>query len=204
MTYYPTAQSMTGMNPILTDIPEVIETPRLRLEVPKAGMGEKLHQAIVDGYDDYIKWLFWSPTIPTIESIEEECRKDHAAFILRNLIRYVIFDKPTGNVVGRCALNPSQASWIIPQFALSYFIRKSERRKGFATEATRALSLLAFDTLKAKKVEIYCDPENSASTRIPLKLNFKLEYIQQGGWPGQNGELGQLQTYSLFSKKMLI
>lgn len=204
MTYYPTAQSMTGINPILLDIPDVIETSRLRLEVPKAGMGEKVHQAIADGYEDYVKWLFWSPILPTIDSIEEECRRDHAAFILRNLIRYVIFDKTTGKALGRCAMHPSQVSWIIPQFGLSYFIRKSERGKGFATEATRALALLAFDTLKAKKVEIYCDPENTASIRIPLKLNFQLEYTQRGGWPGQNGELSQLQTYSLFSKNLLI
>lgn len=45
------------MNRILIDLPEIIETPRLKLQMPKAGFGEKLYQAIVDGYDDYVRWL---------------------------------------------------------------------------------------------------------------------------------------------------
>ena len=43
----------------------------------------------------------------------------------------------------------------------SYFIRQSQRGKGFATEAAHAMALLAFKILKARKVEIYCDAENS-------------------------------------------
>jgi RimJ/RimL family protein N-acetyltransferase len=37
---------------------------------------------------------------------------------------------------------------------------------------------ILFMELKAKKLEIYCDAENIASTHIPLKLGFKLEYVQ--------------------------
>lgn len=74
---------------------------------------------------------------------------------------------------------------------------------GYGTQATHAMALLAFRLLKAKKVEIYCDAENIASTRIPLKLGFKLEYTQRGGWPRHDGKLAELQTYSIFSEKEL-
>jgi ribosomal-protein-serine acetyltransferase len=177
----------------------VIETPRLRLQIPKAGLGEKVHQAIVDGYEDCVRWLGWPPLIPMVESFEEDCRKQHAEFILRDLIRYIIFDKATDSVIGRCAFLPIQAHWLIPQFGISYFIRKSQRSKGYATEAAHAMALLAFKALKARKVEIFCDAENTASIKVPLKLNFKLEYTQKGGWLRQDGELSILQTYSLFS-----
>ena len=187
------------MNRILIDLPEIIETPRLKLQMPEAGFGEKLHQAIADGYDDYVRWLNWPSNIPTIESVEEDCRKHHAEFVLRDFIRYIITDKATGNVVGRCAFPSFQANWSIPQFGISYFIRKGQRSNGYATEATHAMALLAFKNLNAKKVEIYCDAENIASTKIPLRLNFKLEYTQKGGWPRPDGELTTLQTYSLFS-----
>lgn len=113
------------MNHILIDLPEVIETPRLKLKMPKAGFGEKLHQAIVDGYDDYVRWLGWASNAPTIGSVEEDCRKHHAEFILRNFIRYIITDKLTGGVLGRCAFPSFQTTWSIPQFGISYFIRKS-------------------------------------------------------------------------------
>jgi RimJ/RimL family protein N-acetyltransferase len=132
--------------------------------------------------------------------LEEECRKHHAEFILRDFIRYLIIDKATGDVIGRCAFPSFQANWMIPQFGISYFIRKSQRSKGYATEAAHALSLLAFQTLKARKLEIYCDAENIVSIKVPLKLGFKLEYTQRGGWPKQDGNLAELQTYSVFSE----
>lgn len=187
------------MNKTLIDLPETIATKRLKLQMPKAGFGEKLYQAISDGYEDYIKWLNWPKAIPTVEMLEEECRKHHADFILREFIRYLVIEKETGEIVGRCAFPSFQANWTIPQFGISYFIRKSKRSKGYATEASHAMSLLAFRVLQAKKLEIYCDAENVASTKIPLKLGFKIEYTQKGGWLRQDGQLAELQTYSIFS-----
>ena len=183
------------MNRILIDLPEVIETPRLILQMPKAGFGEKLHQAILDGYDDYVQWLNWPKTIPTPQSVEEECRRHHAEFILRDFIRYIIIEKSSGEVIGRCALPSFQANWLIPQFGISYFIRQSKRKNGYATEAAHAMALLAFQVLKARKVEIYCDADNLFSSRVPEKLNFELEYTQKGGWPRQDMKLAVLKTY---------
>lgn len=187
------------MQPIMINLPETLETPNLTLQMPKAGFGDKLYQAISDGYVDYIKWFNWSKTMPTVEMLEEECRKHHADFILREYIRYLIIKKETNEIIGRCAFPPRQINWIIPQFGISYFTCKSQRSKGYATEAAHAMSLLAFRILQAKKLEIYCDAENIASTKIPLKLGFKLEYTQKGGWPRQDGQLAELQTYSIFS-----
>lgn len=191
------------MNPILIDLPEHIETPRLILQMPQAGFGERLHRAILDGYDDYIKWLNWTHSLPTIQSVEEECRKHHAEFILRDCIRYIIIEKSNNQVVGRCAFPPFQTNWLIPQFGISYFIRRNQRTKGYATEAAHAMALLAFHALKARKVEIYCDSENVASCRVPEKLNFQLEYTQKGGWPRFDGKLSELKTYSLFTDEAL-
>ena len=66
------------------------------------------------------------------------------------------------------------------------------------------MAMLAFSVLKAKKLEISCDIENVASTHVPLKLGFKLEYTQTGGWPRPDGKLATLQTYSLFSEVDLL
>ena len=192
------------MNKILLDIPETIETSRLVLRMPQAGDGPAVHAAIMDGYEDYAKWLSWPQTPPTQEAVELECRKGQAEFILRDFVRYVIFEKDTGMVVGRCAFPPFQTNWAIPQFGISYFIRKNKRGNGYATEAAHALVVIAFKVFKARKVEIYCDAANKASIRIPDKLGFTLEYTQRGGWLHPDGELAQLQTYSLFSPDALL
>jgi RimJ/RimL family protein N-acetyltransferase len=187
------------MNRILIEVPEVIETERLKLQMPKAGFGPAVHEAIVDGYDDYIKWLCWPSSPPSLEAVEEDCRKHHAEFILRDWIRYLITDKETGQVLGRIGYPPFQSNWSVPQFGISYFIRKSQRGKGSAIEATHAMALLAFRILNAKKVEIVCDDENVASNAIPKRLNFQLEYTQRGGWPRPDGQLAKLNTYACFS-----
>ena len=191
------------MNRILIDIPQVIETPRLKLKMPCAGIGEQLHQAIMDGYEDYVRWLNWPSNPPTVTTVEEETRKHHAEFITRELIRYIIMDKQTNTIVGRCAFPNIQAHWSIPQFGISYFIRKSQRGLGYASEAANALSLLAFRFLKARKIEIHSDAENTASSSVALNLGFKLEYSQKGSWPRPDGKLAEMQTYAMFNENEL-
>jgi RimJ/RimL family protein N-acetyltransferase len=96
-----------------------------------------------------------------------------------------------------------QAIWSIPQFGIAYFIRKSARNQGYATEAGHALTLLAFRELQAKKVEIYCDAENLASQKIPQQLGFTLECSKKGGWPRPDNQLADLLTYALFLEVLL-
>jgi len=187
------------MKPILIDLPEIIETSRLRLRAPKAGDGLGVFDAIMDGYEDYVKWLGWSLTPPTLQTVEEDCRKHHADFILREFIRYIILEKETDRVIGRCAFPSLQVIWDIPQFGISYFVRRNARNQGYASEATYALTALAFRHLNAKKVEIYCDAENIPSQKVPEHLGFILECSKKGGWPRPDQKLADLLTFSLFS-----
>lgn len=192
------------MNKILLDLPETIKTTRLNLQIPKAGMGDKLHAAMADGYKDCVKWLLWSKDLPSTEQVEQECREHHAKFILREFIRYLIINKETAEVVGATAFPITQLDWRVPQFGIAYFIRKNARFKGYATEAAHAMTLLAFRIFGAKKVQIHCDVENTSSIKVPLGLGYKLEYIQQGGFARYDGGLAELYTYSIFSEKELI
>lgn len=188
------------LNPTTLDIPERIETKRLILQAPQAGFGEDLYAAILDGYDDYIRWLAWPKQAPSIEEVEADCRKHQAEFIARIFIRYLIIEKSTGEIIGRTAFPPQQLDWQIPQFGISYFIRRTKRGNGFAVEAVEAMTRLALQTLKAKKVEIFCDEENIASCRVPEKLNYHLEKTEKGDWIRQDGQLANLRTYVIFSE----
>lgn len=189
-----------NMNKILLDLPYHIETERLTLQVPSAGFGDRLLRAVEDGFEDYVRWLNWPDKCPSAEELEIDCRKHHAEFISRDIIRYLIIEKQTQEVIGRCAFPPQQANWAIPQFGISYFIRRSQRQRGYATEAVKAMMKIGFEKLNARKLEIFCDDENIASRKIPEKLGFKLEYTQRGGWPRYDGGLALLHTYSLFSE----
>lgn len=189
------------MKKILLDLPEQVESERLILQMPTAGFGVKLLAAVEDGFEDYVRWLNWPTILPTAEELEIDCRKHHAEFILRKGIRYLIIEKHTHEVIGRCAFPSLQAHWVIPKFGISYFIRRSARQQGYASEAVKEMIKIGFEYLKARKLEIFCDDENLESKKIPEKLGFKLEYSQRGGWPRIDGRLALLHTYSLFSEQ---
>lgn len=65
------------------------------------------------------------------------------------------------------------------------------------------LTLLAFQELFAKKIEICVDEQNIKSLRIPEKLSFKLECRRKGGWHRPDGKLVDLLTVSIFSPEDL-
>lgn len=186
---------------ILIDLPEIMESENLILQVPKQGFGKLMHHALIDGYDDYIKWLNFPTKKPSVTDVEIDCRKHHAEFILRTNIRYLIINKDN-QIVGRCSFPPIQANWHIPQFGISYFIAKQHRNKGYATEATAKMIEIALQYLKAKKIEIYCDSENIASNKVPQKLGFNLEYITRGVWHRNDGKLANLKCYALFAENI--
>ncbi len=190
--------------PILLNLPERIITDRLILKVPQAGDGAGLHKAVLDGYGDFIKWLTWPEEKPTLEMVEQDCRRHHAEFILRQDIRYLIINRKTKEIMGRCGFPPFQLNWAIPMFGISYFLAKRFQGNGYATEAVNILTQLAFKHMQARKVEIKVDPENQASLRIPERLWFALEAKQKGNWLRKDKEeLADLWTYAMFDTKKL-
>ncbi|MES2212487.1 MAG: GNAT family N-acetyltransferase [Pseudomonadota bacterium] len=188
------------IKPILVDLPERFETEHLILQAPKAGYGAALLDAISDGYEDYVKWLSWTPTLPTLEAVEEDCRRHYAQFILREEIRYLMIEKSSQTVVGRCALPSWQAIWAVPQFGIAYFVRRECRGQGYAKEASHALALLAFRRLSAKRVEIQVDEQNIASIKVPEALNFMLER-RQTGWTKEINPDAKLLIYVATSEE---
>ena len=190
------------MNKLLLDIAEEITTKRLVLQVAKGGYGELLYEALDDGYEDLVKWLGWSRILLDPEELEICCRRMYAKFILCEKFVFLIIDRSTNKVIGFCGLPTCQVIWNIPQFGISYFIKNSERGKGYATEAVKALVDLVFRQLKAKKIEIRCDVRNVNAQRVPEKLDFELECVIKGGWPSMDGELASYNCYSLFPKNL--
>lgn len=191
-------------NPILCDFPLVIQTPRLILRPPQAGDGPGVNAAKADGHKEFIYWLGWPEKPSTIEEDEYDARQLHANFFLREDIRYLIINRQSGEIMGRTAFPSVFIDWRVPTFGVSYFLAQRFRKQGFATEAANALTRMAFDVLKARRVEIRADEENIASRNVPIRLGFSLEAKQKGVCCSRGGEgLAEIWTYSLFDPKDL-
>src|SRR5262245_66348773 len=97
----------------------------------------------------------WARQTPTVEESEENVRRAHAKWILREDLRLSMWEKSTTTFIGGVGLH--RINWQLPSFEIGYWIRTSSVGKGYATEAANALTRFSFDALNARRVELRCN-----------------------------------------------
>jgi RimJ/RimL family protein N-acetyltransferase len=161
------------MNPILLDFPSEFTTKHLLLRAPKFGDGKAVNSAIHYSINELKQWLPFAQQAPTLEDTETNTREAIAKFILREDLRFLIFDRFTGQFIGSTGLH--RINWEVHSFEIGYWIDSRFSGKGFMTEAVQGLIYFAETELAAKRIEIRCDSNNLKSRNIPEKLGFSLE-----------------------------
>lgn len=79
-----------------------------------------------------------------------------------------IAERESDRYLGSCGLNPDPGGGL----EIYYTVIPSEQRKGYATEAARAVVAYAFDELDADRLVAYVVPANVPSVRVAEKLGF--------------------------------
>lgn len=87
-----------------------------------------------------------------------------------------IFIIETGEHIGCCGLRPYDDSKEILE--IGFHIRSKHWRRGYASEAARAVMAYAFDSLRATALFAGHNPENKASRDLLLKLGFRYTHDQ--------------------------
>jgi RimJ/RimL family protein N-acetyltransferase len=72
---------------------------------------------------------------------------------------------------------------------IGYWIAVDHTRRGYATEAARAVTSVALAIPGVRRVEIHCDEANVASAGVPRKLGYRLDRIEahEPEAPGEQG-----------------
>jgi RimJ/RimL family protein N-acetyltransferase len=152
-----------------------METDRLLIRTHKYGDGKQINEAMVESIKDLEQWMPWADHIPPVEETEEYVRKSMSNFILREALDYLIFLKGSNIFIG-CIGFP-RLDWSVPKFEIGYWLRSSFHGNGYMTEAVEYMSKFAFDTLKAKRVEIHVNSKNLRSMKVAERLGFELEGV---------------------------
>jgi RimJ/RimL family protein N-acetyltransferase len=97
---------------------------------------------------------------------------------------YGIFTSDEAEVVGGTGLHTRVGA---DALEIGYWIRESRVRAGFATEATAALTRVAFEISGVDRVEIRVDPANEPSAAVPRKLGFAEEACLRRRLPAEEG-----------------
>ena len=161
------------MNPILLDFPEQFETERLLIRCPRPGDGAVIHEAIVESLDSLKRWLPFAHQTQTVESAEASVRQAYAKFILREDLRFLLFERNSNILIGSSGLH--RMDWYCGRFEIGYWLRDCAVHKGYATEAVQGIVQFADKYLHARRIEIRCDSQNKRSLLVAKRCGFHLE-----------------------------
>ncbi|NIS80508.1 MAG: GNAT family N-acetyltransferase [Anaerolineales bacterium] len=73
------------------------------------------------------------------------------------------------------------------------------QRKGLATEAVQALTIIAFEEMEAKRVEIRSDARNLPSRRVAERAGYWLEAELHSDDRANDGSLRDTLIYVMFA-----
>ncbi len=184
--------------PILLNLPDSIETPRLVLRPPRQGDGPMLHEALVESINElrrFLSFLAWVSCEQTLDSAELWCRKGQANFISRQDLPFLIFEKSSQQLIGACGLH--RTDWKALKTEVGFWIRTSRAGHGFISEAVNAITAFAFKTLDAQRIEIVTDEENAASRKVAMRCGFQLDATLRHEHRAPDGTLRNTCVYSL-------
>ncbi len=185
------------LNPLLQDVPEVIETDRLTLRCPRLGDGEALYAAVSESLPELRRYLAAVPWVAVEQSVEASeiyCRTSYANFIARKDMPYLIFERGTSALVGCVGLH--RPNWEVPKFEVGYWCRTSQGGHGYVSEAVRALVSVAENDLAAMRIELITDVENQRSRTVAERCGFSLEGQLNNECRSPDGSLRNICIYA--------
>nr|MDO8134577.1 GNAT family N-acetyltransferase [Candidatus Njordarchaeum guaymaensis] len=148
-----------------------IATERLKLREFDQDDWVSVHKYASD--PEVVRYLTWGPN----------SREDTKNFITKALtyqreqprrnFDLAVILKEEDTLIGGCSIRVSdpdnREGWI------GYLIRRQFWRRGYATEATRALLAYGFNQLGLHRIYATCDTENVPSTRVLQKIGMRRE-----------------------------
>jgi len=114
--------------------------------------------------------------------------------------KFGIFNKEVTALVGSTGLHTRVED---DAREISYWTSADHVKKGYGLEAAAALTKIAFEVEKIKRVEIHCAPENEYSQRIPRKLGFILDGILRNRTTDGSGVEKDRMIWTMFAGEYL-
>ena len=156
-------------------IADELLTPRLVLRRPHAEDGPALHAAVLASLPDLRPWMAWAAAPLDAEGYGEHLRHAAQRFTARTELRYLLFDRVSGVLVGSSGFHA--LDWRVPKAEIGYWIHSGYVRRGLVTEAAEALTTYGLTDLGLRRIEIRCDARNERSARIPRALGYTLDAV---------------------------
>lgn len=165
--------------------PYVVRTERLTIRCWEPADAALLKDALDSSLDHLRPWMPWARDEPKpLTEKAELLRTFRGRFDLGEDFVYGIFERDESAVLGGTGLHTRVGEGALE---IGYWIRASAIRRGYAREATAALTRAAIRVCGVERVEIRVDPANEPSLRVPRALGFTEEATLRRRLPGPDG-----------------
>lgn len=148
-------------------------TPRLQLRPMVPQEARELLAVVAASRAELGLFMGWPRDMHDIEHARRFVRIGREAWLLERTVRLGVFERETGALLGNVELDGVDLRRA--QAEIGYWIRSDRARRGYATEAARAMLRYAFETLKLHKVRADVAVGNHGSARVLEKLGFVRE-----------------------------
>jgi RimJ/RimL family protein N-acetyltransferase len=174
-----------------------IESERLIIRCWEPKDAPLLNAAIDESLEHLQPWMPWAKDEPSSLQIKiNRLRKFRADFDLERDYIYGIFDPMEEQVIGGTGLHTSVEG---NAREIGYWIHVKYINRGLATEATGALTKVAFEIDRVDRVEIHCGPKNVRSATVPKKLGYQYEATLKRRFFDADGQPRDTMIWSLFA-----
>ncbi|HEU0079168.1 MAG TPA: GNAT family protein [Longimicrobiaceae bacterium] len=154
-----------------------VHTPRLVIRCWDPRDATLLSAAVEASLEHLRGWMPWAAAEPKeLDARIEDLRRFRGNFDLGVDFMYGIFDHAEARVLGGTGLHTHAGE----RREIGYWIHADHVGRGLATEAAAALTRVAFQVERVRRLEIRCDPRNTRSWAIPAKLGFRHEATLRG------------------------
>lgn len=139
----------------------------------------------------------WAHELPTLDELHERILSWQIKRLDQRDIVYGVF-LPDGRAIGGTGFHDRVGEFGIE---IGYWVDFAHERKGYVTEWVSALVRLALERLRVDRVEIHCDPANTRSAAVPLRLGFVSEGTLRRRSRGSDGNPSDSAIFSLYASE---
>ena len=154
---------------------EVIEGKNVRIRTYKESDTGFLYEAVTESISELSQWMPWCNENYTVnESLAWVASRDKA-WNEKEEYSFVIEHKESKKFLGAVGLNHIDQFYRIAN--LGYWMRTSETRKGYTSEAALLTAQFGFQKLNLNRIEIIMSVENIKSQKVAEKVNALKECV---------------------------
>lgn len=176
---------------------EPLETERLTLRAFQPGDFDPLHAMRSDA--EVARYLYWAAqTKDEVRRVLEQKIGFRSIRAEGDVLAIAAVLRSTGQVVGDFILRC--LSWEHGVLEIGFTVHPDHQRRGYATEASRALLALAFERAGAHRVVGHLDARNVASASVLEKLGMRREaHFVENEWV--KGEWQSELVYAILDRE---